>query len=219
METTMGNYIKLRLLVRFVLVAFTVAFASSAVAIESEQLCWRDYPIPTDAVNYEEAFASGTLAPESITINTKVLRLGMTESDLRQIVGLNSTEAEDWQERTAQQQCEYLLEILRKHPNSMHLYILGGLKLKRMSGLFRVSEWQLPRIGQLLVFFYKPYQTSVETAYLFHLTLLLATSGSVKHEKVEILKKVGTPQITWDIATNRILINDRNSSSFGTKRR
>ena len=57
-------------------------------------------------------------------MNGKVLRLGITENSLDSLLGLTSTVVEDWQQRTDEQQCEYLLDLLRNHPNSMHLYNL-----------------------------------------------------------------------------------------------
>ena len=160
--------IRYRPLAGFGLLVLTLELGQLALSSEPETLCWRDYPIPTASVNYEKAFASETLVPDRILVNGKVLKLGMTESNINGILGLSSTVVEDWQQRTDQEQCEYLLELLRKHPNSMHLYKLGELKWKKMSGLFRVSEWQLSDVGTLRAFFYKPSAAESETAYLYY---------------------------------------------------
>src|SRR5262245_37920782 len=171
------------LLACFGLLALTFTWGQPTVSAEPETLCWRDYPIPTASVNYEEALASQTLVPERILVHGKVLKPGMTESNLNAILGLTSTVVEDWRRRTDQEQCEYLLEVLRKHPNSMHLYKLGELKWKKMSGLFRVSEWQLPDVGTLRAFFYKPSAFETDTSYLYHLTLLPTPLDKVQRKK------------------------------------
>jgi hypothetical protein len=200
-----------RLLAGFGLLALTLTLDQPALSSEPETLCWRDYPIPTTSVNYEKAFVSETLAPDRILVNGKVVKPGMTESTLNGTLGLPSTVVEDWRQRTAQEQCEYLLELLRNHPNSMHLYKLGELKWKKMSGLFRVSEWQLPDIGTLRAFFYKPSALKSETSYLYHLTLLPTSVEKVQRKKGQnyVLIRIGASKIEWDVQTNRIVIASR----------
>jgi len=181
------------------------------MSAQPKSLCWRDYPIPTASIDYQKAFAAETLAPDKIVVNGNVVDLGITEKSLEGILGLASTVAEDWQQRTDQQQCEYLLELLRKHPNSMHLYELGALKLKRMSGQFRVSEWQIPDVGTLRAFFHKPSAAQSEASYLYHLALLPTSLDKVvrKKDRGYVLIRRGPPEIRWDVRTNRISISGR----------
>jgi hypothetical protein len=200
--------IRPRLLAGFGLLALTLTWGQPAMSAEPETLCWRDYPIPTAPVNYEKAFVSETLVPDRILVNGKLVKPGMTESNLNDILSMTSTVVEDWRQRTDQEQCEYLLEVLRKHPNSMHLYKLGELKWKKMSGLFRVSEWQLPDVGTLRVFFYKPSALKAGVSYLYHLTLTPMPVDKVQRKKGQgyVLIRVGASKIEWNIETNRISI-------------
>jgi len=160
--------------------------------------CRRDYPIPTQSINYERAFASETLAPDRVSVNQKTLRLGATEKSLNSVLGASSTVVEDWKPRTAPQQCEYLLALLREHPNSMHLYRLKKLQLEMMSGMFRVSEWQLSGIGRLRAFFHKPSATDAEASYLYYLTLSPTSPGKVVRSRgrAYVLTREGVPVVT-----------------------
>jgi hypothetical protein len=198
-----------RLLVGFSLLVLVIMSSQSAMPAEPNTLCWRDYPIPTDAVNYEKAFVSGTLAPDLILFKGKALKPSMTESSLNGILGSTPAVIEDWRKRTVQEQCEYLLEVLREHPNSMHLYKLGELKLKKMSGLFRVSEWRLPDVGTLRAFFHKPSAEAAESSYLYHQTLLPVPPDNVKRKKGTsyVLTRPGAAGVEWNINLNRISIN------------
>jgi hypothetical protein len=191
------------------LLALTLVWGQPAISSDADTLCWRDYPIPTTSVNYEKAFTSETLAPDRISINGKVLRLGVTENDLNSVLGVTSIVVEDWQQRDEQRQCNYLLELLRDHPNSMHLYKLGQLKLKRMSGLFRASEWQLPGVGKLRAFFSKSSAGKFEASYLYYLTPIPTSLNNVKRKQGVgyVLIRTGVSKIQWDVQTNSITIS------------
>jgi hypothetical protein len=193
------------------LVMLVLASARPALSLEPESLCWRDYPIPVTAVNYEKAFASETLAPDPISINGKVVTTGIAEKTLDGLLGVASTVVEDWQQRSDQEQCEYLLEVLRQHANTMHLYKLGVIKVKKMSGLFRVVQWELPGVGTLRAFLHKPSAAEPEAAYLYHLTLLPVPLDKVQRRKGKgyVLTKPGAPKIEWNTETNRLSISTR----------
>jgi hypothetical protein len=169
--------------------------------------CWRDYAFPAPSVNYERAFALETLAPELIALDSRVVKAGMAEKELNEILGVVPSTVENAGRRTEQEQCEYLSGLLRDHPNSMHLYVLGALKLKKMSGSFRVSEWQIPAVGTLRVFFHND-GVRPETSYLFHLTLLPTPPETVTRNKGRgyVLVRIGPPRIEWDVDTNRVSI-------------
>jgi hypothetical protein len=195
----------------FALVLFVLASVRPAAALDPPSLCWRDYPIPTPAVNYEKAFAAETLAPDTITVNGKPVTIGIAEKAIDGVLGVPATVVEDWQHRNEQEQCDYLLDVLRRHANTMHLYTLGDIKLKKLSGLFRVAEWQLPGVGTLRAFLHKSSATEPEKAYLYHLTLLPVPVDKVQRKKGKgtILTKPGAPRIEWNIETNRISISPR----------
>jgi hypothetical protein len=135
----------------------------------------------------------------------------MAEKAIDGLLGAASTVVEDWQQRSEQEQCEYLLEVLRRHANTMHLYTLGDIKHKRMSGLFRVAEWRLPGVGTLRTFLHKSSAAEPGKAYLYHLALLPVSLDKVQRKKGKgyVLTKPGTPKIEWDTQTNRISISTR----------
>jgi len=199
------------LLPGFALGLLVLASARPAAALDRSSLCWRDYPIPTAAVNYEQAFAAETLAPDPITIDGKAITTGLAEKTIDSLLGGAASVVEGWRPRSDQEQCEYLLEVLRQHANSMHLYRLGDLKAKRMSGLFRAAEWQLPGAGTLRAFFHKASDAEPDRAYLFHLTLLPVALDKVQRRKGKsyVLTRPGVPRIEWNIETNRVSISTR----------
>jgi len=194
------------------LLALALVFGQPSLVLgqasSSSEACRRDYPIPTQSVNYERAFASETLAPDRLSVNQRTLRLGATEKHLNAVLGVTSTVVEDWKPRTAPQQCEYLLELLREHPNSMHLYKLKKLQLAMMSGMFRISEWQLSGIGRLRVFFHKSAAANAEASYLYYLTLSPISAGQVARSRgpTYVLTREGIPIVKWDVSTNVISV-------------
>ena len=193
------------------LVVLVLASARPAAALEPASLCWRDYPIPTPAVNYEKAFASETLAPGTITVNGKSVTTGIAEKAIDGLLGLAATVVEDWQHRSEQEQCDYLLDVLRQHANTMHLYTLGDIKLKKLSGLFHVADWTLPGVGTLRAFFHKASAAEPEKAYLYHLTLLSVPLDRVQRKKGKgyVLTRPGPPRVEWNIESNRVAISTR----------
>jgi hypothetical protein len=184
------------------------ALVLGQTSVSSDASCWRDYPIPTNSVNYEKAFASETLAPDRISVNQKVLRLGATENYLNSVLGATSIVVEDWKQRTEQEQCEYLLELLRNHPSSMHLYQLKKVQLERLSGMFSVSEWQIRGIGKLRAFFHKSSTAGVEASYLYYLTMFPTSPRNIERSRGPsyVLTRDGVPIVKWDVRTNGISI-------------
>jgi hypothetical protein len=158
-------------------------------------------------MRYESTLASGTIAPESIRIAGHLLRPGMSEERISVALGKNSSLIEDWQVRDAQQQCDYLLALLRRHPDSMHLYKLGELKLKRMAGAFRVVEWQLPQAGTLRAHVFSPQGDGRGTVYLYQFTMQ-APGGEVRRQpgKAYVVFRTGPRRVEWDVDGNRLSI-------------
>ena len=191
-----------------VAVVAALLLCQPATAFDNLSLCERDYPIPLVPTNYAQLFASETLAPNVLTVNGKLLNSGAPEKVIETVLGTNPTVSEDWQSRSDQQQCEYLLGILRENPNSMHLYKLADLKSKKMAGLFRASEWQLQGIGTLRAFFHKSSATGAEASYLYHVTLLRTAPAQIHRKKGGgyVLVREGPPKIEWDVQRNRISI-------------
>jgi len=171
--------------------------------------CERDYPIPTRAVDYEKAFSSETLAPDTVSVNRKILRLGGTQESVAGVLGATPRVVENWEYRNAQQQCEYLLGLLSVQPNSMHLYRIKSLQSQKMSGAFRASVWQLPGIGTFRAFFYKSPSSTMEVSYLYYLTPLPVSANNIERSKGSgyVLTRKGVPSMKWDVRTNSISIS------------
>jgi len=91
----------------------------------------------------------------------------------------------------------------------MHLYKLADLKSKKMSGGFRVAEWQLPGVGTLRGFFWRQSDSAKDSAYLFYLNLLPTTETNVQRKQGGgyVLIRSGTPQIEWDVRANRVSVS------------
>lgn len=179
---------------------------SPAPATES---CSKDYPIPTTSVNHERALASETLIPDQISFNGKVLRPGVTEEKLSRAIGANSITIENSAERNDAQQCDYLLQLLRDHPNSMFLYRIKKMQLQHMSGIFRVAEWTITGVGKLRVLLNSPSKDAPDKSYLFLLTLNSTSIHDVKRQPGSdyVLVRPGAGQISWNVETNSITIS------------
>lgn len=178
-------------------------------AVPTTDSCSKDYPIPTTSVNHERALASETLIPDQISLNGKILRLGVTEEKLSRAIGANSVMIENPVERTDAQQCDYLLQLLRDHPNSMYLYRIKKMQLQHMSGIFRVTEWTLTGIGKLRAFLHSPSEGATGKSYLFLLTLNSTSIRDVKRQPGSdyVLVRPSAGQISWNVQTNSITIS------------
>jgi hypothetical protein len=177
--------------------------------VSARDSCTKDYPIPTTSVNYEHAFASETLIPDQISMNGEIFRPGASEERLSRAIGAKSNIVENAVQRSETQQCGYLLELLRDHPNSMYLYRIRRIQLQHMSGVFRVAEWQVPGIGKLRAFLCSPSKNAAEVSYLFLLTLNPTSMRDVKrHPGADyVLIRSGAGRINWNVDANSITMS------------
>jgi len=189
--------------------ATSIRAFSAQSPVSTNDSCSKDYPVPTTSVNYEQAFASETLIPDQISVNGEILRPGVSEESLRRAIGAKSNVIENSVERSDSQQCDYLLALLRGHPNSMYLYRIKKIQLEHMSGIFRVAEWELPQVGKLRVFFYKSSKETAEKSYLFLLTLNSTSVRDVKREPGSdfVLSRSGANRIHWNVDANSITLS------------
>ena len=133
--------------------------------------------------------------------------MGQGKAAIDEAVGKPGKVVKDWELRSEQDQCAELIKLLRDHPNSMHLYVLGGLRLKRMSGAFRTVEWALPHIGMLRAYFHKG-QNGTDEAYLLHLTPVPVAVTRIHPAPTNghLLIRAGKPSLSWDTAANRMTV-------------
>lgn len=184
---------------------------ASIAQTSADRLCWKDFPIPTTAVDYKRALAEQTLNPQQILVDGQILKPGQSEAQVSRLLRTAPTHSADWEERTEQDQCEFLLTLLRAHPNSMHLYGLGDLKQRRMSGQFRTAEWQIMGVGRLSAYLHRRATTDPDQTYLFHLKLDPARADAVQQVRgrATVLIRPGPPRVQWDVDLNRVTIDRR----------
>ncbi|MCR5864040.1 hypothetical protein [Aquincola sp. J276] len=167
--------------------------------------CWRDYPLPTTAVDYERTLGGGTLVPARVMVDRATVAIGASEARIERVFGASGAVAEDWRPRSAEQHCADLIALLRAHPDSMHLYTYGALAMRGLAGDFRVVEWPLPGgAGRLRAYFHRPDAAAPASAYLLHLVL---DAGGAVHRKPGrrlVLVRKGTPAIEWDVYANHV---------------
>ena len=170
-----------------------------------EPACGGDFPVPMEPVDYRQEFAAGTLLPDDISLDAHRIKLGMTPGALIVAFGKPTREIEAPERRSAQEQCQYLLRLLQKHPTSMQMYTLVPLRLRNMSGVFRVSEWALPNIGTIRSFWYLP-QTGREVSYLYYFSPVPIAPTKVERLKGEHLTfvRAGPPRMEWNVERNRV---------------
>jgi hypothetical protein len=184
-----------------------VAQGSITTAAERSQACWKDYPIPTKPVDYRQEFAAGTLLPDMIVVDGRIIERGMSTEQLTAILGIpaHSTVA---QQRTANEQCEYLFKMLEDRPTSMHLYKLSVLGLERLSGFFGTLTWELTDIGTIRAFWRAESALSSQIVYMYHISPVPIVSSQARiMMNGTVLSRVGQPRVDWDIERNQVTIS------------
>jgi hypothetical protein len=90
----------------------------------------------------------------------------------------------------------------------MHLYKLVALRLENMSGVFRISEWELPNVGTIKSFWFKPQPSGRELSYLYYFSPISIAPSDVERVKGEpyTLVRAGPPRVEWNIEKNRVSI-------------
>jgi hypothetical protein len=161
-------------------------------------------PCPVD---YRRTLAAGTLVPERIVWRGRAIIAGATEAGLRQAIGAPPSTTQDWQPRTALDQCEFLLSLLRRHPDSMHLYRYGELRLREMAGEFRLLEWPLAGAGRVHAFLHRAGPGGDGRVYLLHFVPEPVAVEQVRRKpgRSQVFVRDGAVPIEWDIDTNRVV--------------
>jgi hypothetical protein len=191
------------------LVLFGAAGIVTRVCVAAgEPECQGDYPVSVHEVDYRGEFAGGTLLPDEISLNAHTVRLRMTPGALVAVLGEPTRETAAPESRSALEQCQFLLRLLQEHRTWMHLYKLVALRLQNMAGVFRVSEWELPNVGTIKSFWYKPQQSGRELSYLYYFSPISIAPTNVERVKGEpyTLVRAGPPRMEWNIEKNRVSI-------------
>ena len=148
-------------------------------------------------VNYRRALASETLAPKRATIGGRTFSTGQTDAILERALGPKYDVAEDWSERDAEHQCEYLRSLGASNSNSMHYYILEEQNRRRLAGWFRVCQWKLPGVGTLRAFLHRRASSGPAEVYLLQLVVSPIPEREVSYSKGSSLRVVraGPPRV------------------------
>ena len=159
-------------------------------------------------VNYRRALASETLAPKRATIGGRTFSTGQTDAILERALGPKCDVAEDWSERDAEHQCEYLRSLGASNSNSMHYYILEEQNRRHLAGWFRVCQWKLPGVGTLRAFLHRRASSGPAEVYLLQLVVSPIPEREVSYSKGSSLRVVraGPPRVEWDVQRNFITI-------------
>jgi len=168
-------------------------------------------PIFRDLVDYREALAVETLAPDRVTIDTMQIRIGMAELKLVKLLGNTYVEHEKPEFRTKEKQWSYLHGLLQRNNNSMHYYILAELYYqKQLAGWFKVYTWHLEGVGELRSFLVSDKEEGPFRVYLLHLVLEPVAVDQVNYkmgvEGLHVVRK-GVRLVEWDVDKNTVIID------------
>ena len=169
-------------------------------------MCWKDYPIATDSVDYQREFTNGTILPDKFMFNSESIKTGMPIAQVEKVIGI-SNNATETEQRTEQQQCDYLLKILSDHPNSMYLYKLAALAQEHLSGFFGSLTWDITDIGTIRAFWHAQTQAATHIVYMYSFSLNSVISSPQLNRKGLVLSRQGRPSVSWDIERNQVIIS------------
>jgi hypothetical protein len=166
-----------------------------------------------DCVDYKNAIARETLAPDHIIVHNGRIDTGMSEKEIIDILGAEYKIIEKYNYRTKKQQREFLNLLLSSNDNSMHYYILAHVFYDlQLQGWFKIYEWQIcdVRIWAFLVLQLKCFKIGPPFVWLFHVTMTPTEENNVKYLKADslILVRHGQCDIIWNASSNTLQIID-----------
>jgi len=167
-------------------------------------------PIFSSLIDYREALAAGTMAPDRVAIDSVQVRTGMTELKLVGSLGSTHVEYEKPEFRSKEEQWSYLNGLLQRNNNSMHYYILAELYYHRqMTGWFKVYMWHIEGVGELRIFFVSNREIGPFRVYLLHLKVEPVSVEQVNYKKgaegLSLVRK-GKRLVEWDVDRNTVII-------------
>ncbi|MCB9655625.1 MAG: hypothetical protein H6729_15995 [Deltaproteobacteria bacterium] len=188
--------------------------ASMAAEPRARSACWRDYPVATKSTDYKASIASGALVPSELVVNGQRIHYGMTEQEITKILRIIPSAAGEWTTRDSDEQCEYLLNIVRAHPDDMHLYTFGAVSELRLAGLFRAVEWRLDGIGTLRVHMHRASDAASEASYFHEVLMRPVPRGTIASRKRShrVFKRTRKPTVEWNVDTNTLAFDTQHPS-------
>jgi hypothetical protein len=148
---------------------------------------------------YPVSLAQETLCPDKVVLGDVAIRTGQHEAALLRKLGAASRVIEDTHQQSADSSIVYFRRLILSHPNTSYYYTLS--QLQRLSGWFRVLEWDLPDSARLRVYLQSPERRGPRVAQLLELDLPRVPLDSVSFVpwRPDLLVRRGRPSVTWDL--------------------
>lgn len=162
-----------------------------------------------ELVNYKQVFAAGTLMPDKVGWDTVVIRTGLSEAKLVGYLPECRESLETKEQRTRQQQWQFIQELLFSSNFSMNYYILSPIYYdQQLYGWFKQCERRIDGVGNLRVYLHAEKPQDNYRIWLLELVL-----EPVAQEKVEykqgpglVLERTGKTKLEWDVDSNCVTI-------------
>ena len=166
-----------------------------------------------DGVDYKNALARETLAPDLIIFHDGQIKTGMSERQIIETLGSDFKIIEKYNYPTRKQQRVYLNFLLSSNDNSMHYYILADVFYdQKLEGWFRIYEWEISdvKIWAFVVLQVKWFKISPPAVWLLHAAMTPVEDSNVKYIKSDslILIRHGLCDIRWNASSNTLQIID-----------
>jgi hypothetical protein len=173
-------------------------------------------PESFDFIDYKSVMSGGTLMPDRIEWNSVSIRTGTVESSFRSGLPESTVVVGDVQQRSREQQWQFIRELLAASNYSMHYYILAGIYYdEQLGGWFETIDWLIDSVGSLCIHLHSNKENGPYRVWLLQLTL-----DPVSPERVAyaggpgfVLVRSGKPEVTWDVNKNRVAIHSDTPSA------
>ena len=166
-------------------------------------------PETFEPIDFKTALANGVLLPDRIYVGAALVQTGMTESaaiarlpDTGRVLG-------EPEERTREQQWQYIRSLLAKNNFSMQYYILAAIYYDRqLSGRFKTDEWTIDGVGKLTLHLFEDNADDGFRIWLIQLAMEPESVDRIKYEKEQEneLVRSGSPEVRWNIRWNWVMI-------------
>ncbi|SYZ72654.1 hypothetical protein TRIP_C20769 [Candidatus Zixiibacteriota bacterium] len=171
---------------------------------------WVDFvgqPCPVGLGNYAADLAGRTIAPTTVEIDDKVIKVGMKDANLKILLDTLYRISDSSIKRTERENDQFLSDLLRANPFTMHYYILYGLTGR--SGWFETVACDFSNCAKIKISLHASTEKGIYRVYLIHVNLPPIEASDVSLKKVEnhltaIRKSV--PPAVWNIDKNTLKV-------------
>lgn len=175
-------------------------------------------PVPMDSIprlpetfeliDFKDALANGVLMPDRFSLDSVRVQTGMTESALLARLPDSNRVIGTPQERTREQQWQFIRELLAKNNYSMHYYIMASIYYDRqLSGSFKTDQWTIDGVGKLTVYLHDDGKDGY-LIWLLELEMepISADQIEYKDKQANELVRSGSPEVIWNVRWNRVTV-------------